>query len=419
MKSGIWIYLAGGLLVILVLTGIFSLGLFFGGVFAAETRSLVDAAPLTLPDNIPGGSDPTSAIKSPENLEELFKPFWESWKVVHDQYIDQPVDDEVLMRGAIRGMLEALDDPHTSYMNPEEYRQSSIMLAGEYEGIGAWVDPRGEYLAIISPMPGSPAEKAGLLPGDQILAVDGNDMTGINPNLVISRVLGPAGSEVTLTIRRDGQEKPFEVTLKRASIIVPSVESKTLEGDIAYIKLTTFGYDSTEELRNAIQDTLKQKPVGIILDLRNNGGGALDTAIEVASEFVGEGVIMHEEFGNGERKTYNTLNGGLATEIPLVVLINQGSASASEIVAGAIQDHERGALVGVTSFGKGSVQLLNQLANDQGVVRITIARWLTPDGKTIHETGIEPDYVVELTEEDQKAGRDPQLEKAIELLKNQ
>ena len=170
-------------------------------------------------------------------------------------------------------------------------------------------------------------------------------------------------------------------------------------------------------MRSALEDLRSQSPTGLILDLRNNGGGGLQTAIEVASEFVGDGVIMYEEYGDGSRYTYDAIKGGLATEIPLVVLVNEGSASASEIVAGAIQDSGRGQLVGVTSFGKGSVQTWVPLKDDQGAVRITIARWLTPNGRTIHEVGLEPDIVVELTEEDVTAERDPQLDKAIELLK--
>jgi carboxyl-terminal processing protease len=193
-----------------------------------------------------------------------------------------------------------------------------------------------------------------------------------------------------------------------------------LEKNIAYVNLITFGDRSTEELRETLRDLLEQEPKGLILDLRNNPGGALTTAIEVASEFVGDGVIMYEEYGDGKRDTYTARRGGLATKIPLVVLINEGSASASEIVAGAIQDHDRGILIGTTSFGKGSVQNWIPLDDNQGAVRVTIARWLTPDGRTIHETGLEPDVVVELTQEDVEADRDPQMEKAVDLLtKNQ
>jgi carboxyl-terminal processing protease len=222
---------------------------------------------------------------------------------------------------------------------------------------------------------------------------------------------------VTLTILREGEPEPFDVTITRANITVPSVDSEMLDGNIGYIQLFTFGDSTTEDLRSALEELLAQKPKGLILDLRNNGGGGLQTSIEVASEFVGDGVIMYEEYGDGTRDTYNAIKGGLATEIPLVVLVNEGSASASEIVAGAIQDTGRGQLVGVTSFGKGSVQNWIPLKDDQGAVRVTIARWLTPNGRTIHEIGLEPDIVVELTEEDIAAERDPQLDKAIELLR--
>jgi carboxyl-terminal processing protease len=182
------------------------------------------------------------------------------------------------------------------------------------------------------------------------------------------------------------------------------------------VHLLTFGDKSTSELRQDLKDLLAQNPVGLIFDLRNDGGGALKTAIEVASEFVGDGVIMYEEYGDGRRDTYSAIKGGLATEIPLVVLINEGTASASEIVAGAIQDHGRGLLVGTTSFGKGSVQNWIPLENDGGAIRVTIARWLTPDERTIHEIGLQPDVVVELSDQDIQDGKDPQLDKAVELI---
>jgi carboxyl-terminal processing protease len=265
-------------------------------------------------------------------------------------------------------------------------------------------------------MPDSPAEKAGIKAGDQVIAIDGEDMTGIDANLALRRVLGPAGTPVTLTILREGEAEPFDVTLTRAKIVVPTVTSKMIDEKIGYIQLSTFGDTTTADLRKAIEDLRAQKPTGLILDLRNNGGGSLQTSIEVASEFIGDGVIMYEEYGDGSRDTYTAIKGGLATEIPLVVLINEGSASASEIVAGAIQDTGRGQLVGVTSYGKGSVQNWIPLKDDQGAVRVTIARWLTPNERTIHEIGLEPDVVVELTEEDVTAERDPQLDKAIELL---
>ncbi len=379
----------------------------------------------------PGG-DQTG---TPAELEELFTPFWEAWTYAH-----QP-DDRALMQGAISGMLDALGDPHTSYMDPDQFTQANIPLDGTYEGIGAWVDPNREYLTIVSPMAGSPAEEAGLLPGDEIIAVDGDDMTGIDGNLVIRRVLGPANSKVVLTIRRAGVTEPFDVEITRATITIPSVEYRMLENDIAYIHLLTFGDESRDELRNAYEELLKENPTGLIFDLRNNGGGYLISAIEVASEFIGEGVIMHEIYGDGDKDTYEAYEDGLATEIPLVVLVNEGSASASEIVSGAIQDHNRAPLIGTTTFGKGSVQNWVPLSNNQGAVRVTIARWLTPDERLIHEVGLDPDYplatisqaaidagfdiesfglpldqIVILSAEDVQNGRDPQLDLAVEVL---
>lgn len=401
------------LLVLLILSfalGCFSSGLVIGLRAPATTSAFIDR----ILGRLPLISTPITAPGI--SLETLFKPFWQAWDLVHEQYVDQPVDDEALMRGAIRGMLEALNDPHTGYMDPFEFQQANAPLEGEYEGIGAWVDTSGEYLTIISPMPNSPAEKAGLKAGDKIIAVDGEDMTGVDPSLVLRRVLGPAGSTVTLTIQREGESAPFEVRIVRQKITIPSVEGKMLDHRIAYVRLFTFGEKTASDLRRTLTDLLAQKPVGIILDLRNNGGGYLNAAIDVSSEFVKEGVIMYEVYGDGRKITYRASGNGIATDIPLVVLINEGTASASEITAGAIQDHQRGKLVGTKSFGKGSVQSWTPLVNNQGAVRITIARWLTPRERQINGVGLTPDVEVPLTEEDLKAGRDPQLERAIQLL---
>jgi carboxyl-terminal processing protease len=357
---------------------------------------------------------------SQKERDQLFVPFWEAWDIVQNQYVDRPVDQDALLQGAIRGMLDALGDQHTSYMDPDQFRQANIPLSQEYEGIGAWVDTNAEFLTIVSPMPNSPAENAGLKPGDKIIAIDGDDMTGLDGNLVIRRVLGPAGSPVVLTIRRDistsVEPQIFDVEIVRARINVPSIDSEMMEGNIAYIRLFQFADNSHQELRRELEALLAENPAGLILDVRNNGGGYLNTAIEITSEFIPSGVVLIEEFGDGKRQVYEAISGGLATEIPLVVLINEGSASASEILAGAIQDYQRGTIVGSTSFGKGSVQTWVPLSDDQGAVRVTIARWLTPNERQIHEVGLVPDVLVDLSEEDIEDGRDPQLEKAVELL---
>jgi carboxyl-terminal processing protease len=424
MRSRPLMIIFGVLAVIVLTTLACSAGFFAGAALTPSPASTVDnttgeaeptrtSRPLLPSLPLPGGS--SNQASQPANVEELFVPFWQAWDLVHEQYVDQPLDDEALMRGAITGMLEALGDAHTSYLNPEHFRQQQSQLDGEeYTGIGAWVDISGDYLTIISPMPGSPAEKAGLRPADQIVGLDGEDMTGFDGEAVRQRVLGPAGTTVLLTIKREGVEAPFDVVVERATIVVPSVDVDILENEIVYVRLFTFGDDTAADLRKGLQEAMRSNPRGLILDLRNNGGGYLNTAIAVASEFIDSGVVMYEEHADGSETVFEARRGGTALDIPMVVLINGGSASASEIVAGAIQDRNRGVLVGVTSFGKGSVQVVTPLQNNQGAVRVTIARWLTPNKRQIHGLGLEPDHVVEI--EDMFGDVDPQLQKAIELL---
>ncbi|HMV28287.1 MAG TPA: S41 family peptidase [Anaerolineales bacterium] len=363
-------------------------------------------------------ASPEQQSSTPEDMQTLFAPFWEAWNLVHQNYVDQPVDDVALMRGAISGMMQALGDQHSSYMDPEDFKQANQSLEGSYEGIGAYVDTTSDYLTITSPIPGSPAEEAGLLPGDKIVAIDGEDMTGIDGELVRQKVLGPAGSTVVLTIMRDGEDKPLDFSIVRAQITIASATGKMLDGDIAYFQVTTFGSNTMPELEAALAEVMPQKPKAIILDLRNNGGGYLQTAVEVASQFMSEGVVLYEQYGDGTRNTFEVIPGGKATDtsIPMIVLINEGSASASEIVAGALQDTGRAKLLGTVSYGKGSVQNWIPLSNDNGAVRITIAKWLTPNERTIHKIGLTPDYPVDLTPEDRQADKDPQLDEAVRLL---
>jgi len=392
-------------------------GSFTGGVLAGwSIVRKVGAAPVVSLF----GSPPTSTPVPGEavDLQTLFKPFWQAWDLVNQQYVDQPVDNVKLMQGAIRGLLDSLGDPYTGYMDPNEFQLANAPLQGEYEGIGAWVDTTGEFLTIISPMPGSPAEAAELKSGDKVIAIDGESVVGLDPSLVLRKVLGPEGSTVVLTIQRDGVEQPFDVSIVRKKITVPTLESKMLDNNIAYIQILDFGDKTDTDLHTALRELMKNKPVGLILDLRGNPGGYLDTAIKVTSEFIHSGVVLYEQNSSGEKTSFDAQSGGLATSIPLVVLINGGSASASEITAGAIQDHNRGLLVGTTSYGKGTVQSWTPLADDQGAVKITIAEWLTPDGRQITGIGLTPDVQVEPTEADVTAKLDPQLDKAVELLLN-
>ena len=275
-------------------------------------------------------------------------------------------------------------------------------------------------MTITKPIPGAPAEKAGLQAGDQIIAVDGTDVTSLDPETVRQKVLGAEGSTVKLTIQRPGQTAPFDVQITRATIVVPSVTSKMLANNIAYIQISTFGDTTANDLHKQLSALMAQNPKGLILDLRDNGGGYLDTAISVASEFIPSGVIVSEKSGTGTLTPYNATPGGLATNksLPMIVLVNAYSASASEIVSGALQDTGRAKLLGVTTYGKGSVQNWVPLSNNQGAVRVTIARWLTPNGRTIDKKGLTPDIVVPMTADDIKANRDPQLDAAVKQLTN-
>ena len=299
-------------LVLFVMSTAFAAG-FFTGRSADLPNWLPVALHPLLQDTSVSLSPPTSLEETgtPGELQELFKPFWQSWDLVRDFYVDQPVDEELLMQGAIRGMLDSLGDEHTSYLDPKMFQTANAHLQGEeYEGIGAWVDTTGDYLTIISPMPGSPAEEAGLKPGDKVVAVDGEDMTGIDGEAVRQRVIGPKGSTVVLSILREGEEEPFDVEVVRQGIVVPSVTGEILEDNLAYIQLYTFGDTTGEDLEDVIRDLLKQKPEGLILDLRNNGGGYLTTAIDVVSQFIDEGPVMYEIFGDGREELYKAKSGG-------------------------------------------------------------------------------------------------------------
>ena len=402
--------------------GLFAVGILLAGAFSG---GFIVGHLIPFSGQLPALSDifqsspavqPDQQATTPSELQTLFIPFWEAWNIVHEQFVDQPIDDQALMQGAIRGMMDALGDKQTFYMEPQVYQTETSSLQGQYEGIGAYVDTDGEFLTIVSPIEGSPAEQAGLKPGDKVIAIDGEDMKGVAPEQARLKVLGPEGTKVTLTVTRDGESQPLKFVITRAQIVLHSAEGKMLDNRIAYVDINTFGERTTQELRNTLDTLIKQHPNGIIIDLRNNPGGYLNTAVEVASEFIDKGVVLYEQYGDGRRDEHDVLGNGRATNIPIVVLINEGSASASEILAGALQDYGRAKLVGVQSYGKGSVQNWVPLSNNQGAARVTIARWLTPKERLIDHIGLAPDVVVNMTTEDFTADRDPQLDAAKETL---
>jgi len=357
---------------------------------------------------------------TPSDLQSLFAPFWQAWSIVHTYYVDQPVDNTKLMQGAINGMVNALGDAHTNFWTMDEYNQFMAQLNAQYAGIGAYVDVSGKLLTIKKPITSdTPAAKAGLQAGDQVVGIDGKDVTSLDPETVHQMVLGDAGTQVTLTILRPGQSKTFDVTITRAVITIPTVTSKMLDNNIAYIQLTDFGPNTAQDLHTQLQTLMAQNPKGIILDLRYNGGGYLDSGIAVASEFISSGVVVYQQAGDGTKTPYQAKPGGLATgSTPMIVLVNGETASAAEIVSGAIQDTGRGILLGEKTYGKGTVQTMVPLDNNQGVMHITIARWLTPKGRQIDKLGLTPDDPVTMTTDDINAGRDPQLDAAVQKLLN-
>jgi carboxyl-terminal processing protease len=318
--------------------------------------------------------------------------------------------------GAIRGVLDLLGDENTSLLDPQSVEFFDTDLSGTFEGIGARVDlaPGGGVL-VVEPFEGQPAYEAGVQRDDVIVRVNDKDVTKMPLSEAIRLIRGPKGTTVRLLIKRPGEPALIEIKVVRDRIDIPVIEYKMRDDGIAYLKLSEFNGRSPELVRRALQELMRQDPKGLILDLRGNPGGLLDAAVEVGSQFVGEGNLLVERFKDGREQPYPARSGGRATEIPLVVLVNDGSASASEIVAGAIQDAGRGPLIGETTFGKGSVQIPHRLS-DGALLRVTIALWFTPNGRAIEGTGLEPDIVVERTLEDRAAGRDPQLDRAVEYL---
>lgn len=438
-------WLLAGCLVIALTTIAFIAGLAAGfglGRWTAPTEVAAPAGPLQLPtvaaEAPRSPATPTPALApraatpappaAPEETPQApataaahdgeFKLFWEAMTRLQNDFYGEAPSGQALEYAAIRGVVNSLGDRFTSFMTPAEATRFNDDLDGSFEGIGAQVDTTtdGRGARIIEVYPGLPADTAGVRRNDIITAVDGQDATSLSLTEIITLIRGPRGTKVTLTIRREGEDKPLEIRVTRARIEIPVVESKMLPGNIGYIKLNEFSRPAPERLRTALQQLLDQNPKGLILDLRGNPGGLLDVAVDVGSEFLAEGDILIERHKDGREQHYGVRSGGIATAIPLAVLVNEGSASASEIVAGAIQDAGRGPLVGAKTFGKGSVQL-PQTLSDGSMLRVTIARWFTPKGRGIHGAGLEPDVPVLLSEADRAAGRDPQLDKAVEILR--
>lgn len=342
--------------------------------------------------------------------------YWEVWEIVErDYYGDLPSEQE-RGYGAIRGSIDTLSDDYTSFIEADAAEILRNDMSGSFEGIGAVVRMNDrDQLEIVRPLDDQPAQEAGIKAGDIILEVDGIPLEGMGIYEAISYIRGPKGTPVVLTILRPGEDQLLEVEIIRQRIPLPTVEYEMLPDNVGYVHLYDFNAQATDKLRAALEVLLDRGASAIVLDLRDNPGGYLSQAVEVADEFLPPGTILYERSANDAEQIFKSTDRGLADEVPLAVLINAGSASASEIVAGAIQDRERAPLIGEISFGKGSVQAAHALS-DGSELRLTIALWYTPSEQPLHGQGLVPDYTVIPTEQDLEADRDPQLEQAIQVL---
>ncbi len=359
---------------------------------------------------------------TPENKKIDFSTFWQVWDALKSNHINgKTVKDQDLVYGAIKGLTNALDDPHTVFFTPDEAKKFNEDVKGNFGGIGAEIGKDHDQLIIVSPLKNSPAEKAGLKPKDKILKIDDLSTNNLSVDEAVSKIRGEVGTKVILTIFRDGLTTSKKIEIIRDLIHTQTLDWSIKDNNILYIQLYSFNTNSESLFEKAIIDAATKSPdtKGLILDLRNNPGGYFDVAVDLAGWFIKRGdVVVKERSANGDEQTFRANGNQALSTLPMVVLINSGSASASEILAGALKIDRGIKLIGEKSFGKGTVQELENIKDDS-LLKITIANWLMPDGTLIDKNGINPDYEVELTDKDIEAKRDPQLDKAIEVLKAQ
>ncbi|MFA6256917.1 MAG: S41 family peptidase [Candidatus Paceibacterota bacterium] len=383
----------------------FSLGFYFGKDRRLEIEKVV------------GISGKETAVETTAD----FSPFWKVWNKINEKYPSaSKISDQDKVYGAIQGLVASLDDPYSVYFDPEETKSFKEDIAGNFEGVGMEVGLKDKFLTVIAPLKDTPAYRAGIKPGDKILKIDETSTSGLSVEEAIKLIRGQKGTSVMLTIARAGENKPREIKIVRDTINIPTLDTELRADGIFVIRLYSFSSNSANLFRIALKEFTEAKTDKLLLDLRGNPGGYLSAAIDMASWFIDSGkIVVTEDYGNNQEaevfrsRGYDVFN----DKLKFVILIDGGSASASEILAGALQSHGRAKLVGTQSFGKGSVQEMIDITPTTSL-KITVAKWLTPDGISISEKGLTPDYVVELTEKDAAAKKDPQLDKAVELLLN-
>ena len=358
-------------------------------------------------------SQPDPAL---EGLPAEFQRLSEVWQLLQREYIDgENLDSQEISDGAIRGMLAALDDPYAALLTPDQFSLESQDILGFFEGIGAEVGLRDGEITILAPMPDTPAEMAGIRPGDVILEIEGVSTQGISLMEAVRNIRGQRGTSVRLLVRHRDSSEPVQITIVRGVIPLESVRLLMQVGQIGYLQLFSFTGTTKNELLDALERFERSEGVGLVLDLRNNPGGLLSSVVNVTNEFVDGGLVLYQVDAQGKRTDWKAKKGGKARDIPMVVLVNEFSASASEVFVGAMMDHDRATVIGTTTFGKGSVNNIWPISDGSGV-NFTIARWFTPDGTLIEGEGIAPDIVLESTDDESE---DVQLDRAIEILQDQ
>ena len=364
--------------------------------------------------------DNTLIINKDRKINTLdFSLFWKVWDILKEKYVDSSkLDAQKLFYGAIKGMLSATGDPYTNFFDPEENKKFNEDIKGSFEGIGAEIGVKGGVLTIIAPLEGTPAEKSGLRAGDKIIKIEDKNTSDMTIDQAVDMLHGKRGTDVKITIFREGEQDTREITMTRDVINVKSVKFEEKDGNIAYIKISRFGDNTFKEFADALNQTKNNNSKGIIVDLRNDPGGYLETAVEIGSKMLPKGnIVVMEEDRDGNRKKLLAKGGDEFSSVKTVVLINEGSASASEILAGALRENrDNVTLVGKKSYGKGSVQELVNLTGGTSM-KVTVAKWLTPKGNQINEKGINPDVEVDITADDYNNNKDPQLDKALEIVK--
>ncbi len=423
-KKGWFKKIAWIIVFLVILVGVFNAGMYVSErsevVAELAKNEIVYLGALTGKYNLDNGGILTQDID--------FSLFWDVWDAVKKDYVDKgEISEKEMFYGALEGMVTSLGDPYTVFMNPKLAKDFEDDMSGKFEGIGAEIGIRDEVLTVIAPLEDTPAQKSGLKAGDKVYAINSESTSGISIDEAVRKIRGKEGTEVVLTIYSPALDETKDISITRGVIVLKSIKTKDVSSsdsensgvasndDFFLVKITNFNGDTLKLFNETVRDILIKNPKGIILDLRNNPGGYLDTAIEIASEWVEEGVILSERYSEEEKNDYLTRGRARLKDYPTVVLVNEGSASASEIVAGALRDHGVAKLIGKKTFGKGSVQAVKEF-DDGSSIKITVAEWLTPNGDCINDEGISPDIEVEFTVEEYLEGEDPQMDKAKEVL---